>query len=71
MCILIDWHESFIVNLNKGRGDALNKGNYKGLKLIKQIIKVMERVVEVMERVMEGLIRQRVISVIILLPHRQ
>ena len=51
-CIPIDWQESFIVNLYKGKGDALNRGNYRGLKLIEQTMKVLERVVE-------GLIRQR------------
>ena len=48
-----DWQESYIVNLYKGKGDALNRGNYRGLKLIDQVIKVLERVVE-------SLIRQRV-----------
>ena len=52
-CIPSDWQESFIVNLYKGKGDVLNKGNYRGLKLIEQVMKVLERVVE-------GLIRQRV-----------
>ena len=52
-CIPTDWQESFIVNLYKGKGDALNRGNYRGLKLFEQVMKVLERVVE-------GLIRQRV-----------
>ena len=52
-CIPTDWQESFIVNLYKGKGDALNRGNYRGLKLTEQVMKVLERVVE-------GLIRQRV-----------
>ena len=52
-CIPTDWQESFIVNLYKGKGDALNRGNYRGLKLIEQVMKVLERVVE-------GLVRQRV-----------
>ena len=52
-CIPTDWQESFIVNLYKGKGDALNRGNYRGLKLIEQVMKVLERVVE-------GLIIQRV-----------
>ena len=52
-CIPTDWQESFIVNLYKGKGDALNRDNYRGLKLIEQVMKVLERVVE-------GLIRQRV-----------
>ena len=41
-----DWQESFIVNLYKGKGDALIRGNYRGLKLIEQVMKVLERVVE-------------------------
>ena len=52
-CIPTDWQESFIVSLYKGKGDALNRGNYRGLKLIEQVMKVLEHVVE-------GLIRQRV-----------
>ena len=52
-CIPTDWQESFIVNLYRGKGDALNRGNYRGLKLIEQVMKVLELVVE-------GLIRQRV-----------
>ena len=52
-CIPTDWQESFIVNLYKGKGDALNRGKYRGLKLIEQVMKVLERVVE-------GLVRQRV-----------
>ena len=35
------------------KGDALNRGSYRGLKLIEQVMKVLERVVE-------GLVRQRV-----------
>ena len=45
-CIPTDWQESFIVNLYNGKGDALNKGNYRGLKLIEQVMKVLKRVVE-------------------------
>ena len=48
-----DWQESYIVNLYKGKGDALNRGNYRGLKLIDQVMKVLERLVK-------SLIRQRV-----------
>ena len=52
-CIPTGWQESYIVNLYKGKGDALNRGNYRGLKLIEQVMKVLKRVVE-------GLIRQRI-----------
>ena len=38
----------------KGKGDALNRSNYRDLKLIDQVVKVLERVVE-------GFIRQRVV----------
>ena len=31
-----DWEESFIVCLYKGKGDALDRGNYRGLKLTEQ-----------------------------------
>ena len=48
-----DWQESYIVKLHQGKGNALNRGNYKVLKLIEQVMKVLESVVE-------GLIGQRV-----------
>ena len=42
-----------IVSLSvyKGKGDALERGNYRGLKLTEQVMKVLERIVD-------GLIRQ-------------
>ena len=43
--------ESFIVCLYKGKGDALDRGNYRGLKLTEQAMKILERIVD-------GLIRQ-------------
>ncbi|KAI8498340.1 Kinesin-like protein kif22 [Branchiostoma belcheri] len=41
-----DWNLSYIVNCYKGKGDALERGNYRGLKLLDQVLKVMERVIE-------------------------
>ena len=46
-----NWEQNFIVCLYKGKGDALDRGNYHGLKLIEQVMKVLERIVD-------GLIRQ-------------
>ena len=46
-----EWQESHIVSVYKGKGDALNRSNYRGLKLIDQVMKVLELVVE-------GFIRQ-------------
>ena len=46
-----DWEESFIVCLYKGKGDALDRGNYRGFKLTEQAVKIIERIVD-------GLIRQ-------------
>ena len=37
-----DWHMSYIINLFKGKGDALLRGNFRGLKL--QVIKVLEHI---------------------------
>ena len=45
-----DWEQSFIVCLYKGKGDALERGNYHGLKLTEQVMK----------RIVDGLIRQLV-----------
>ena len=46
-----DWEQSFTVCLCKGKGDAMERGNYRGLKLTEQDMKVLERIVD-------GLIRQ-------------
>ena len=33
-----DWEQRFIVCLYKGKGDALDRGNFRGLKLTEQAI---------------------------------
>ena len=48
-----DWEQSFIVCLYKGKGDALERGNYRGLKVTEQVMKIVERIVD-------GLIKQLV-----------
>ena len=42
--IPVDCEESFIQNLYKGKGEALDHGNYRGLKLTDQVMKLLERV---------------------------
>ena len=42
--IPIDWEESFILNLFKG--EALDRGNYRGLKLTDQVMKLLEHVLD-------------------------
>ena len=46
-----DWEESLIVCLYKGEGVALDRGNYRALKLTEQAMKILVRIVD-------GLIRQ-------------
>ena len=41
-----EWEESIILNLYKGKGDALDRGNYRGLKLTDQVMKLLERVLD-------------------------
>ena len=41
-----DWEQSFIVCLYKGKGDALDRDNYRGLKLTEQAMKILERTVD-------------------------
>ena len=41
-----DWEQSFLISLYKGKGDVLDRGNYRGLKLLEQTLKVVERIVE-------------------------
>ena len=44
--IMQDWEESFILNLYKGKGEALGRGNYNGLKLTDQVMKLHEQVLD-------------------------
>ena len=41
-----DWEESIILSLYKGKGEALDRGNYRGLKLTDQAMKLLERVLD-------------------------
>ena len=41
-----DWEQSFIVCLYKGKGDAKERGNYRGFKLTEQVMKILERIVD-------------------------
>ena len=41
-----EWNNSYIISLFKGKGSALDRGNYHGLKLTDQVLKVVERVIE-------------------------
>ena len=42
----VDWSDSIIVSLFKGKGDVLDRNSYRGLKLTDHVLKVIERVVE-------------------------
>jgi hypothetical protein len=41
-----DWCKSWMVNVYKGKGDALECGSYRGIKLLDHVMKVLERVIE-------------------------
>jgi hypothetical protein len=41
-----DWSTSWIVSVYKGKGDAMDCGSYRGIKLLEHAMKVFERVIE-------------------------
>ena len=41
-----EWEESMISSLYKGKGVALERGNYRGLKLLDKVMKILKRVDE-------------------------
>ena len=41
-----DWNRSYMINLYKGKGDALECGSYRGIKLLEHAMEVFERVME-------------------------
>jgi len=40
-----DWSGSYMINLFKGKGSALERGNHLGLKLIEHPMKVLKRII--------------------------
>ena len=48
-----EWKETIILNPYKGKGNALGRGNYRGLKL-------KDEVMELLERVLDSFIREMV-----------
>ena len=41
-----DWKKSWMVTVYKGKGDALECGSYRGIKLLDHVMKVLEGVIE-------------------------
>jgi hypothetical protein len=41
-----DWTKSWMVNVYKGKGDALECGSYRGIKLLEHVMKILERIIE-------------------------
>ena len=41
-----DWSRIWLVNVFKGKGDALTGGSYRGIKLLEHAMKVLEKVIE-------------------------
>jgi hypothetical protein len=41
-----DWSKSWLVSIYKGKGDAMECGSYRGIKLLEHAMKVFERVIE-------------------------
>ena len=41
-----DWKKSWMIPVYKGKGDALECGSYRGIKLLDHVMKVLERVLE-------------------------
>ena len=52
-CVPEDWKRIIVVNVYKGRCNALERGNYQGIKLL-------DKVMNVLERVIAGMIRDKV-----------
>jgi len=45
-CIPDDWKSSLILPIYKGKGDAMECGSYRGIKLLEYAMKVVERIFE-------------------------
>ena len=45
-----EWDDSFIFSVFKGKDEAIDTGNYRGLKLTEHVLKVVKRIIEVIIR---------------------
>jgi len=45
-CIPADWKSSVILPIYKGKGDPMECGSYRGIKLLEHSMKVVERIFE-------------------------
>jgi len=43
-CIPEDWKSSMVLPIHKGKGDPMECGSYRGIKLLKHAMKVVERI---------------------------
>ena len=41
-----EWRKSWVITVYKGKGDALDCGSYRGIKLLEHAMKVFERIIE-------------------------
>jgi hypothetical protein len=41
-----DWSKSWMISVYKGKGDALECGSYRGIKLLEHVMKILERVID-------------------------
>ena len=41
-----DWCKSWMINVYKGKGDALECGSYRGIKLLEHVMKILKKVKE-------------------------
>jgi len=45
-CISDDWKSSVILSYYKGKGDPIECGSYRGIRLLEHAVKVVERIFE-------------------------
>jgi len=45
-CIPEDWKSSVVLSIYKGKGDPMECGSYRGIKLLEHAMKVVERIFE-------------------------
>jgi len=45
-CIPEDWKSSVVLQIYKGKGDLIERGSYRGIKLLEHTMKVVKRIFE-------------------------
>jgi len=50
MMVMADWSESWLASVYNGKGDTMECGSYRRIKMLQHVLKILERIVDLRDR---------------------